>query len=68
MLSQHFPEDLSKTMTSVHSGVWIWYLPSTRWFKYDGDSLCVHCKQSVPVIFEPPCTWDHNSNHSNAVL
>ena len=27
----------------------------TRWFKYDRDYLCVNCKQSVPVIFEPPC-------------
>jgi len=32
---------------------------STRWFKYDRDFLCVNCKQSVPVIFEPPCTSGH---------
>jgi hypothetical protein len=28
----------------------------TRWFKYDRDYLCVNKSQSVPVIFEPPCT------------
>jgi hypothetical protein len=29
---------------------------NTRWFKYDRDDLCVNKSQSVPVIFEPPCT------------
>jgi hypothetical protein len=29
---------------------------NTRWFKYDGDYLCVNKSQFVPVIFEPPCT------------
>ena len=28
----------------------------TRWFKYDRAYLCVNKSQSVPVIFEPPCT------------
>jgi hypothetical protein len=28
----------------------------TRWFKYDGDNLCVNKSQFVQVIFEPPCT------------
>ena len=27
-----------------------------RWFKYDRDYLCINKPQSVPVIFEPPCT------------
>jgi hypothetical protein len=39
----------------------------TRWFKYDRDWLCVNKPQSVPVIFEPPCTGqlvlDHKVNH-----
>jgi hypothetical protein len=30
----------------------------TRWFKYDRDYLCVNKPQSVPVIFEPPCTME----------
>jgi hypothetical protein len=30
-------------------------LPSTRWFKYDRDYLCLNKSQFVPVIFEPPC-------------
>jgi len=30
----------------------------TRWFKYDRDYLCVNKPQSVPVIFEPPCTYE----------
>jgi hypothetical protein len=29
---------------------------STRWFKYDRDKLWLVYTQSVPVIFEPPCT------------
>jgi hypothetical protein len=29
----------------------------TRWFKYDRDDLCVNKSQFVPVIFEPPCTF-----------
>ena len=29
----------------------------TRWFKYDRDYLCVNKSQFVPVIFEPPCTF-----------
>ena len=32
----------------------------TRWFKYDQYFLCVNCKQSVPVIFETPCTNEVN--------
>ena len=32
---------------------------STRWFKYNRDKLWLVYKQSVPVIFEPPCTWSH---------
>jgi hypothetical protein len=28
----------------------------TRWFKYDRDKLWLVYTQSVPVIFEPPCT------------
>jgi hypothetical protein len=32
--------------------------PSTRWFKYDWDDLCVNKSQFVPVIFEPPCILD----------
>jgi hypothetical protein len=32
------------------------YVLCTRWFKYDRDDLCVNKSQSVPVIFEPPCT------------
>jgi hypothetical protein len=31
---------------------------TTRWFKYDRDYLCVNKSQFVPVIFEPPCTFD----------
>ena len=30
----------------------------TRWFKYDRDDLCVNKSQFVPVIFEPPCTYN----------
>jgi len=30
----------------------------TRWFKYDWDWCCQIYTQVVPVIFEPPCTWD----------
>ena len=30
---------------------------NTRWFKYDRDKLWLVYTQSVPVIFEPPCTW-----------
>jgi hypothetical protein len=33
-----------------------WVTESTKWFKYDGDDLCVNKSQFVPVIFEPPCT------------
>ena len=33
-------------------------LDFTRWFKYDRDKLWLVYTQSVPVIFEPPCTWD----------
>jgi hypothetical protein len=42
----------------------LYYLPlnivnyiyvNTRWFKYDGEYLCVNKSQFVPVIFEPPC-------------
>ena len=29
----------------------------TRWFKYDRDKLWLVYTQIVPVIFEPPCTW-----------
>jgi hypothetical protein len=29
---------------------------NTRWFKYDRDKLWLVYTQSVPVIFEPPCT------------
>jgi hypothetical protein len=29
---------------------------STRWLKYDRDKLWLVYTQSVPVIFEPPCT------------
>jgi hypothetical protein len=29
---------------------------NTRWFKYDRDRLWLVYTQSVPVIFEPPCT------------
>ena len=29
---------------------------NTKWFKFDRDWLCVNKPQSVPVIFEPPCT------------
>jgi hypothetical protein len=28
----------------------------TRWFKYDRDKLWLVYTQTVPVIFEPPCT------------
>jgi hypothetical protein len=31
----------------------------TRWIKYDRDDLCVNKSQFVPVIFEPPCTFDN---------
>ena len=30
----------------------------TRWFKYDRDDLCVNKSQFVPVIFEPPFTYN----------
>jgi hypothetical protein len=30
----------------------------TRWLKYDRDYLCVNKSQFVPVIFEPPCTYN----------
>ena len=30
----------------------------TRWFKYDRDKLWLVYTQSVPVIFEPPCTFN----------
>jgi hypothetical protein len=30
----------------------------TRWFRYDRDDLCVNKSQFVPVIFEPPCTYN----------
>ena len=33
------------------------FLKHTRWFKYDRDCLCVNKPVTVPVIFEPPCTW-----------
>jgi hypothetical protein len=49
--------------------VLFWYIPNwiieldclpaisfTRWFKYDRDKLWLVYTQSVPVIFEPPCT------------
>jgi hypothetical protein len=29
----------------------------TRWFKYDRDKCGLFTHKSVPVIFEPPCTW-----------
>jgi hypothetical protein len=32
----------------------------TRWFKYDGDYLCVNKSQFVPVIFEPPCILQYD--------
>ena len=33
----------------------------TRWFKYDRDKLWLVYTQSVPVIFEPPCTIENPS-------
>ena len=30
---------------------------NTRWFKYDRDKLWLVYTKSVPVIFEPPCTF-----------
>jgi len=33
------------------------HLHNTRWFRYDGDYLCVNKPVTVPVIFEPPCIW-----------
>jgi hypothetical protein len=35
---------------------------STRWFKYDRDKLWLVYTQSVPVIFEPPCTSVSSGN------
>jgi hypothetical protein len=32
------------------------YVIRTRWFKYNRDKLWLVYTQSVPVIFEPPCT------------
>jgi hypothetical protein len=32
-------------------------LTNTRWFKYDRDKLWLVYTQIVPVIFEPPCTY-----------
>ena len=32
------------------------HVESTRWFKYGRDKLWLIYTQSVPVIFEPPCT------------
>ena len=34
-------------------------LHTTRWFKYDRDYLCVNKPVTVPVIFEPSCTFNH---------
>jgi len=31
----------------------------TRWFKYDRDKCGLFTHKSVPVIFEPPCTYIH---------
>jgi len=41
-------------------------LVSTRWFKHDRDCLCVNLAKSVPVIFEPPCTFDLQSPRISA--
>jgi hypothetical protein len=30
---------------------------NTRWFKYDRDLCGLFTHKSVPVIFEPPCTY-----------
>ena len=38
--------------------IWSANFPSTRWFKYDRDDLCVNKSQFVPVIFEPPCMFE----------
>jgi hypothetical protein len=35
----------------------IWPQINTRWFKYDRDDFYVNKSQFVPVIFEPPCTF-----------
>ena len=32
-------------------------LHHTRWFRYDRDKLWLVYTQSVPVTFEPPCTY-----------
>ena len=37
----------------------------TRWFKYDRDYLCVNKPVTVPVIFEPPCTFKKQFNVSD---
>jgi hypothetical protein len=40
----------------------IWRGVDTRWFKYDRDGfVCTQARQSVPVIFEPPCIMNSNS-------
>jgi hypothetical protein len=33
------------------------WLVVTGWFKYDRDKLWLVYTQSVPVVFEPPCTY-----------
>jgi len=39
----------------------VFYKESTRWFKYDRDICGLFTHKSVPVIFEPPCTFELGS-------
>ena len=42
---------------------------NTRWFKYDRDKLWLVYTQTVPVIFEPPCTFSFLSTvHASCIL
>jgi hypothetical protein len=40
---------------------------TTRWFKYDRDKLWLLYTQIVPVIFEPPCIWECQTEKSDAI-
>ena len=52
----HFKEKKTESIHHVWNIRYLYLLNKyTRWFKYDWDFLCVNCKQSVPVIFEPSC-------------
>jgi hypothetical protein len=53
------PADSTSTTEELANSVLLHQ--TTRWFKYDRDKLWLVYTQTVPVIFEPPCTWCHNT-------